>query len=487
MNSLPEELIVQIASHVGCAPFLANLTLTSKQLNRICSPILYRHLTIHADGLGPAGCLRAITGHLLERPDLAACVDTLSISPSQLSEQIKRSPPSFAQLDPALLEAIEHASTTQEDCKRWAIDLADPYRDDAVLALLICSLPNLKRLELQLPESPSERWEKMLSKYERLSRRPQIEHMVLKSGCSQDLRQWRTQSDRNDAQPSYQDSANLDASQGELHWDSLNAFDELSNVIGYLDVDNFFYPKGPWIPCSTILQYMKCFLPKTLRIYRAAQDLPLEHFEPVYTLLRNLQQEVRIRAEGRSASYPVDHLELRRANFGASVLWRLLSACRSLTTFILEFESYKMAAQIVVDLLMLHKDTLKCLYLDVTDGCFNEPLEGLQAFMGLQHLKTHSTLLIHMGLSWPSDKEASDDLVDRLPPNITHLTLTKAYLAHDRIFFAVSKYVGLWKIATPHLQRIGIEDINPDSSFFDQFQDCAKVAEDSGLRLDISH
>ena len=72
MDALPEELLVQIVSHVEQQQGLAGLCRMNRRLNRIATPVLYAQYQT-SYGSVPSRYLTTI----IQRPDLASCVKSL--------------------------------------------------------------------------------------------------------------------------------------------------------------------------------------------------------------------------------------------------------------------------------------------------------------------------------------------------------------------------------------------------------------------------
>ena len=153
----PSEIISQIAGHLD-NPSLSRLALSSRALNVIATPYLYNHinpLSYSHPCLPPASidCWN-LTVLLLERPHLAGYVRHFSMrkaySDDRRREQGKMAPPSQA-----ILTAIATASHSKEEERQWLEDLSftKSTHEDALMALLLPTLPNLKTLDLTLEKN----------------------------------------------------------------------------------------------------------------------------------------------------------------------------------------------------------------------------------------------------------------------------------------------------------------------------------------------
>ena len=150
----PSEIISQIAGNLNKAS-LSRLALSSRLLNFITTPYLYDHIELRGHSQHwsqPASTeFRNLTVLLLERPHLAGYVRHFTMrkdySNDRRREQVKMAP-----LSQAVSTAIETASHSKEEERQWLEDMSctKSINEDALMALLLPALPNLKTLDLTL-------------------------------------------------------------------------------------------------------------------------------------------------------------------------------------------------------------------------------------------------------------------------------------------------------------------------------------------------
>ena len=156
LTACPSEIISQILGSLDRTD-LSGLALSSRPLNVIATPYLYEHIELF--GLSQHWLCSAstdcwnLTVLLLERPQLARYVRHFTMrnaySSNHRSEQVES-----AHLPRALLKAIETASHSKEEERQWLEDTSStkPINGDALMALLLPALPNLRTLDLELGE-----------------------------------------------------------------------------------------------------------------------------------------------------------------------------------------------------------------------------------------------------------------------------------------------------------------------------------------------
>lgn len=159
LTKLSEELISTVASHVRARGDLINLALASRQLHRIVTPALYNDIEIH---LGPEyldyGCLHSLVIGLLERPEFAALVHHLKIRGHCTNSFTPRNEREIDELHPVLKAGIEALAPTGENKRDWAEDTVGWGRDQALIAVLLHIVPNLRTLRMNVPKQPTMPW-----------------------------------------------------------------------------------------------------------------------------------------------------------------------------------------------------------------------------------------------------------------------------------------------------------------------------------------
>lgn len=152
----PSEIISQIVGNLDKS-CLNRLAVSSRDLNLIITPYLYQDIELlgHSQKWSrPASTtFRNLAVLLLERPHLAGYVRHFTMrrdnSNDRLREQVE-----ISHFPQALSSAIETASHSEEVERQWLEDMSftKPINEDALMALLLPALPNLKTLDLTLGE-----------------------------------------------------------------------------------------------------------------------------------------------------------------------------------------------------------------------------------------------------------------------------------------------------------------------------------------------
>ena len=150
----PPEIISQIAGYLDRSS-LSSLALSSRFLNLIFTPYLYDHIEIlcyRQDWSRSQSIkLRNLTLLLLERPHLAGYVRHFSMH-NDFRKEAWGEHTEIAHLPQALLTAIEAASHSKEEERQWLKDVSSTrfINGDALMAILLPALRNLKTLDLRL-------------------------------------------------------------------------------------------------------------------------------------------------------------------------------------------------------------------------------------------------------------------------------------------------------------------------------------------------
>ena len=150
----PPEIISQTAGYLDTSS-LNKLALSSRFLNLIFTPHLYDHIQIlgyRQDWSRSQSIkLRNLTLLLLERPHLAGYVRHFSMH-NDFRREAWDEHTEIAHLPQAFLTAIEAASHSKEEERQWLKDVSSTHliNGDALMALLLPTLRNLKTLDLRL-------------------------------------------------------------------------------------------------------------------------------------------------------------------------------------------------------------------------------------------------------------------------------------------------------------------------------------------------
>ncbi|KAI9735169.1 MAG: hypothetical protein M1834_001757 [Cirrosporium novae-zelandiae] len=190
LTSFPVELIDQIVDGVDNPERLGtlnNFALCSHTFNSFVTPHLYSHISLpytkgqesYDDLQTNFKHLRPFTKLMLENPYLASLVHSFTLRPyfytpeydmyGEEDEEKSRRETSENEDSPRVVvedvfrSAIKASAHSEREEAAWLRALEDGYNDDAVLALLLPALPNLRRLDLML-SFPSKYYWRMLER-----------------------------------------------------------------------------------------------------------------------------------------------------------------------------------------------------------------------------------------------------------------------------------------------------------------------------------
>ena len=150
----PSEIISQRVGNLDKSS-LSRLALSSRFLNVFTTPYLYDHiefLSHSRDWSSPESiAFRNLTFLLLERPHLAGYVRHFTMR-NDFRREGRGEHSEIAHLPPAFLKAIEAASHSKEEERQWLEDVSctKSINGDALMALVLPTLRNLKTLDLRL-------------------------------------------------------------------------------------------------------------------------------------------------------------------------------------------------------------------------------------------------------------------------------------------------------------------------------------------------
>ena len=166
LPTLPPELLSRSFAYITSKKTLASLALCSKDIYENAVPYLYHCVEIHDEDMGKRGeeseggrTLKHLTSLFLRKPSLALNVRELRIR-GEFSDNAYPNPPPFIprddarsqDLDAKVKEAIFRVASNVVEESDWLRDF--PLSDDAVLALLLITLPMLERLDVSCPIRP---------------------------------------------------------------------------------------------------------------------------------------------------------------------------------------------------------------------------------------------------------------------------------------------------------------------------------------------
>jgi hypothetical protein len=142
--SLPVELISAIASYISSQADLCSLALTSKQLNDVTTPLLYRQISLGVarDSERNDEQVVSLVVLLLEQPRLAVYVQHLNINPlSGMGISVEHSN--------VVQDAIDHLVPEQNNKRIFSPQhVIGQRQEEALFTLLLHALPNLKGLKI---------------------------------------------------------------------------------------------------------------------------------------------------------------------------------------------------------------------------------------------------------------------------------------------------------------------------------------------------
>ncbi|KFY73988.1 hypothetical protein V499_05936 [Pseudogymnoascus sp. VKM F-103] len=166
LESLSVELLDNIVSFIQPRSALFQLALVSKKYNSLATSHLYRHIFLDSDC--PDGGVRHMLPFafiILQKPHIASLVRTftfrghfhdeenLTFAPNNEEEDDRRLPwPNHVERSDLLRGLIKRISHSQDEEEEWNEAVLSQYApvDDAILSLLLISLPNLRLLDLEI-------------------------------------------------------------------------------------------------------------------------------------------------------------------------------------------------------------------------------------------------------------------------------------------------------------------------------------------------
>ncbi|OBT84756.1 hypothetical protein VE02_06316 [Pseudogymnoascus sp. 03VT05] len=166
LESLSVELLDNIVSFIQPRSALFELALVSWKFNFLATSHLYRHVFLYSDC--PDGGIRHMlpfTFIILHKPHIASLVRTftfrgyfhyeenLTFAPDNGDEDNRRLPwPNHVECNDLLRGLIKRISHSKDEEVEWnkAVLSQNAPNDDAILSLLLISLPNLRLLDLEI-------------------------------------------------------------------------------------------------------------------------------------------------------------------------------------------------------------------------------------------------------------------------------------------------------------------------------------------------
>ncbi|KAF2243394.1 hypothetical protein BU26DRAFT_523712 [Trematosphaeria pertusa] len=377
---LPEELISVIVSHLPTSADRVHLALASKQLHRIATEQLYRHISFR---LGieykDYEFLYAFTILLLERPRLAAHVRHLTIRGKWAASWEARQARGLDELHPALRSAIDSLTQDRENKPEWADNIVEWEREEALVAVLVHSLPNLRTWDTNIPEQPGMHYQWLM-------------------GCV------------SGQEPT-----------------ALQKLRELMLVI----------PDGaPRAEPGSFKPYFQ--LPALKRVFlcgigagsarnwnRGAVSVAVQANRAY------LSKTLERRASTNTFLSPIEHLEIREGSFDFELICDLVTSCKQLKTFAYETNKYSQGLYTsLLSALAIHAGTLESLclgYPTVAPRDCDVDVPHIQQFRQLQHLKASSSFLFAATASEQRNNAYSDNLKRKIPSGLKKLTIIQEY------------------------------------------------------------
>ena len=159
---LAPELLHKIFSYVDTEEDLRSIVLSCKQFNELATPYLYEHIDLvyeedddNVEKSFTFKGLRTLTILILLKPELAKRVKYLSLRGIWTEEKCNGGWTQSKPLEPEFDQALKELSHTQEEKKDWAEDIqvrGEQLEEDAILAILLATLVNLKSLDFELAD-----------------------------------------------------------------------------------------------------------------------------------------------------------------------------------------------------------------------------------------------------------------------------------------------------------------------------------------------
>lgn len=162
LDVLPQELLSQVISSVEKSGWLLDLALCCRSLYGLTLPHLYSSVRlIYHDFDEPYPHLEPFTIKVLKNPGLASFVREFALTETWRTDDYPRKLSGSNEVNEILQENVRRSSHSEDEESMWFEALTHYPNEDALLALLLPSLPNLNRLDLMVPASGAEYYEKM--------------------------------------------------------------------------------------------------------------------------------------------------------------------------------------------------------------------------------------------------------------------------------------------------------------------------------------
>ncbi|KFX94161.1 hypothetical protein O988_06450 [Pseudogymnoascus sp. VKM F-3808] len=164
MDLLSVELLDNIVSFVQPRSALFELALVSRKFNSLVTPYLYQHIFLDSNSSdGGNRHILPLTFLILQNPSIASLVKSFTFRGSFQDEESWSGPgdtdddsrlpwPEHPDRENILRRLIKKISHSEEEEDEWLEKVLPQYTpwDDAIFSLLLISLPNLRRLDLEI-------------------------------------------------------------------------------------------------------------------------------------------------------------------------------------------------------------------------------------------------------------------------------------------------------------------------------------------------
>ncbi|MCJ1456509.1 hypothetical protein MMC28_006870 [Mycoblastus sanguinarius] len=171
LGNLPPEILSQIIGNIGKSGWLLDVALCCRSIHDLTLPHLYSHIKlVYHCYETPFPYLKSFTTRILKNSPLAVHVRRFTLNERWGTDHSPGESSDSNSVDDIIREAIDKLCHSEEEKNAWMKALEGQANEDACIALLLPSLPNLECLDLMVPALRAEYYERMIQRVARKER-----------------------------------------------------------------------------------------------------------------------------------------------------------------------------------------------------------------------------------------------------------------------------------------------------------------------------
>ncbi|KAJ4289678.1 hypothetical protein N0V90_011007 [Kalmusia sp. IMI 367209] len=423
LTKLPEELISTVASHISARGDLFNFALASRQLHRIANPHLYRHIALFLGSeFGVCERLHSLVIQLLQRADVATFVQYLHIRGKWANSWGDGKEKAIDELHPILKAGIEKLTPDRKN-RSWTDNVVGWGKEEALVAVLLHIVPNLRTLDMSIPDEPGMHYRWLLREvaFEPPRLLPNLKELVLINN----LGVW--------------------------------SVPELESFLPFLLLPKlkraFFYFKNDWND--------------------AWSDLGDQEYTALATDTVTSVKNQRLSHSGPTSS--LEHLEIREGSGDITNPLKLIGTCEVLRTFAFDVRkgwqvTHPAFYSSLVSALSIHADTLTALYLGddyeyLADEATRVIPLSFHELVNLKHLAIPACGFLHYSEHIHAQSLSDDRMRDRFPPSLRKLVLFFHKMDEHHTLPLLQHYLSAEPLIIPYLQELIVHCHTPESMY----------------------